>query len=427
MGKQIRFTDIEIQQIVTLYTKQYKSTTEIAKLFNCDASVIISRLKNAGVNIVSGSAFSVQYWIKRGLSKTDAEKKIKTLKPVYIEYWMNLGYSEDDAKFQIELHLMNTERAYIYKFGVDDGIRKFKEYKDGQGKFNSKRSLEYWTSRGYSENDAKNEIKKSQAQFSLEKCIEKYGENIGRIKWKSRQTKWQNSLQNNSNIELINKSKDVRSIQFYKKKCGDDWLYCYLQTHINKKYFLLLQKIFDCCQTENDIIDYFVKNVDYNVYVFRAIAYNKAIIEYYKINPNKLLNQIKLGYNINCLQSFGYQKNIGEHITKSLGEYNILKFLIENKIEYRYDEPYPKQITKNKLRYDFYLPKFNIYIEYTGMLNLNDRKNEQYKKIRQKYVNRIEEKMAFCQTNNINCYFMKNSDDIIKLIKNLYEKENNIK
>lgn len=49
----------------------------------------------------------------------------------------------------------------------------------------------YWTKRGYTEEEAKQKISERQRTFTLEKCIEKYGEEEGRKRWEARQEKWQ--------------------------------------------------------------------------------------------------------------------------------------------------------------------------------------------------------------------------------------------
>lgn len=48
----------------------------------------------------------------------------------------------------------------------------------------------YWIKRGFSEEEAKIKISERQKTFTLEKCIEKYGEDEGRKRWQERQDKW---------------------------------------------------------------------------------------------------------------------------------------------------------------------------------------------------------------------------------------------
>ena len=57
-------------------------------------------------------------------------------------------------------------------------------------KFASNTTLEYYLSKGMSEDEAKHALRKRQTTFSLEKCIEKYGEEEGIKRFKERQEKW---------------------------------------------------------------------------------------------------------------------------------------------------------------------------------------------------------------------------------------------
>lgn len=57
--------------------------------------------------------------------------------------------------------------------------------------------VEYWLAKGYSEEEAKQKIHERQQTFSLEKCIQKYGEEEGIKIFNKRQNKWQKSLKKN--------------------------------------------------------------------------------------------------------------------------------------------------------------------------------------------------------------------------------------
>ena len=54
-------------------------------------------------------------------------------------------------------------------------------------------TIEYYTTRGFTEAEAIELRKQRQTTFSLEKCIEKYGEEVGRETWIARQEKWLSS------------------------------------------------------------------------------------------------------------------------------------------------------------------------------------------------------------------------------------------
>jgi hypothetical protein len=50
--------------------------------------------------------------------------------------------------------------------------------------------LKYWTNKGLTEEQARLKVRERQQTFTLEKCIQKYGEIDGRLRWKQRQDKW---------------------------------------------------------------------------------------------------------------------------------------------------------------------------------------------------------------------------------------------
>lgn len=66
--------------------------------------------------------------------------------------------------------------------------------KSNKNNGNNSTTIKYWTSRGYSESEARDKLSERQATFTLEKCIEKYGEEKGRERWLSRQEKWMVSI-----------------------------------------------------------------------------------------------------------------------------------------------------------------------------------------------------------------------------------------
>lgn len=88
------------------------------------------------------------------------------------------------------------------------GYKTEEEYKDGLKAVHEKSLLTieknnsldtrlcYYTARGMSEDEAKAALKERQTTFSLEKCIEKLGEEEGTKRWLARQEKWQTTLNN---------------------------------------------------------------------------------------------------------------------------------------------------------------------------------------------------------------------------------------
>lgn len=424
MGNKKTFTDDEKTDIINLYVEKLESLGKIANKYCCDNSVIRRILIESKINVVSGSPFSLKYWIKRGLSEEEANLKLKKIKPINIEYWIDRGYTVDDAKFQIELHLMNTERAYIKVYGETEGPVLFKKQKQKQGKFNSKRSVEYWVSRGFSIEDAKEHVRSSQNKFSLTICIEKYGESLGKQIFEERQNKWQTTLNNKplSEIIQINKNKDSKSVLYFKKKYGINWVdeYC-KRFNVDED----LKNIVLTCSTEDEIVQYFINSVDFNIKRINKIIKSKLFQGFFNYDAKHILKSIIAKYNININSFFGCKSSINGIITNSTGEYEILKFLIEKNIEFIYDEKYPNQ-DKTQIRYDFYLPEIDTYFEYCGMLKLNDSKNIAWGEIKQKYKNKIKQKNQFCFKQKLNCFFSSDFNEIINNINTKYEEKNNI-
>lgn len=77
--------------------------------------------------------------------------------------------------------------------------------------------IEYWIKKGYSKEDAKMRVSERQKTFTLEKCIEKYGEEDGLKRWQERQLKWCKSL-----INSFEKDGDNRTpISKFEKDCKE--------------------------------------------------------------------------------------------------------------------------------------------------------------------------------------------------------------
>jgi len=69
-------------------------------------------------------------------------------------------------------------------------------------------NVEYWVKRGMTEEDARAEVSRRQATFSLEKCKERYGEEEGLKRWQERQELW------HSNYKKSNYSKISQELFF---------------------------------------------------------------------------------------------------------------------------------------------------------------------------------------------------------------------
>jgi hypothetical protein len=126
----------------------------------------------------------VEYWIKRGYSKEDAEKKIKSVfDNIHTETWKKRRENPENYKD------VNTTQ------------------------------IGYWLKKGYSEEESKQKIKDRQKTFTLEKCIEKYGEEDGTKRYNERNKKWSAIMEE----KYIN-GDYVRYGSEYKSKIENDFL-----------------------------------------------------------------------------------------------------------------------------------------------------------------------------------------------------------
>lgn len=138
------------------------------------------------------------------VSKTTSEKMAKNFSGENNPGYQHGGkYSPFSKKFiKYDGEDVDIKRAELIK-------RRDKTVKDNPQ--NNPLKLEFYLHKGLSLYDARNALSKRQATFSLEKCIQKYGEDVGRQKWKERQTRWQETIYNKSQEEIddINERKGL--------------------------------------------------------------------------------------------------------------------------------------------------------------------------------------------------------------------------
>lgn len=177
----------------------------------------------------SYSQFSIKYWLKKGLSEEDAKKKLaeiqsfnsKKLKPenrflvtkenlikkyglekaeqickersnLTPEYWIKRGYSEVDARK--EINRRQHENVMKCRRYMQEHPEKYTDIYPTQ--------INYWLKKGFTEEEAELFVKEKQITFSLDKCIQKYGEIEGKKRFLIRQLKWQQTLHENGNLHV---------------------------------------------------------------------------------------------------------------------------------------------------------------------------------------------------------------------------------
>ena len=141
----------------------------------------------------------IEYWIKRNPDKTVEEcqelldeklRHNREAKPSRIEFWQK-KYPEKSLEECQEL--LKEHKEKVKKTHTPE---------------NTSTCIEYWLSKGYSEEEAKELLRNRQSTFTLEKCINKYGKEEGEKIFNNRQKRWINSLKKN-----FERYGDGRSVQ----------------------------------------------------------------------------------------------------------------------------------------------------------------------------------------------------------------------
>lgn len=181
----------------------------------------------------SKTCLQTEFWMNKGFSEEEAKNKIKNIQsqnnkkfnkkrkespekyktssPMKTEFWVNKGLSEEEAKSKIKSFRKLNKQFWINRgFTKEDAIKKISDFqKNNVEKFNKKRKefpekyngylptqLNYWIKKTKNIEEAKQKLKEHQTTFSLEICVEKYGEIDGYKIWKERQKKWKEKVFN---------------------------------------------------------------------------------------------------------------------------------------------------------------------------------------------------------------------------------------
>lgn len=235
---------------------------------------------------------------KKYYNDLDFKFEISTFAKTNKNYWIDRGYNEEEAVNIVkEIQSKNSKKRWDK---VDKGQRK--------GLFNT--SIEYYLRLGYTEDEAIHLRKERQRTFSLEKCIEKYGEEKGFQVWKERQKKWQDTLNSKSEEEkqTINNKKSPTIRNFIRKhgeelgiKKYNEWVISYKERLSNrgKGYSIEACEWFESFIPSEILKKSFYKEKEFflhdgvSVY-FYDFTYKKIIIEYhgyvYHCNPSVIKN-----------------------------------------------------------------------------------------------------------------------------------------
>lgn len=281
---------------------------------------------------------NLEYWIKKY-----PNKKIEEIKELYDEFyqkWLSHqeGWGKGDKNVNSKNNSDEKTRNSRSPRNIEFYLRKYPELsleeceklrKDFFNKNTKKvksaiknNNIEYYLNQGYSEEEAYLKLKERQTTFTLEKCIEKYGEEIGTIKYTERQHKWLKALQKNF-IE----NGDGRSVQSkFAKNCINN-ICKYFNISIPKKEHYIYDKLnkkayaYDFCYN-NHIIEF---NGDYwhcNPKLYKNDFYNKvkqkSAEEIWEYDNIKCKTAEKYNYKVLVIWESEYNENIENTIKKCI-------------------------------------------------------------------------------------------------------------
>jgi hypothetical protein len=428
MGNKSKICSLVKENIVRDYTDNFLTTTELAGKYGFNVKTITKILKSENIELCKISPFRKEYWIKRGMSEKDVVNKISTLRPSNVNYWINKGYSPEESVIKVSENSLKTKDSVIAKYGEIKGEEIWSE-RIKQRVSKNPVSLKYWLDKGYSEDEAKGLRSKRQTTFTKEKCIARHGIEDGLKRWELRQEKWVDSLASKTDSELyeINKKKASKSIDSLKQKYGETWLVDCLGTlNVNERTKEFIRYCFFNLENIEDVVNYTVSKYEYVSHSVLKALFPKILLSYYNIDFNSIKALLIEKYNIYLVRTFGVIRQINGYITKSGGEYDILKFLIENNINFTFEQLYPNQ-NQTKYKFDFKIE--NEYFEYTGMLKIKNKKSKSRFELDtlEKYEKRLVSKCEFCFDRGYNMIISSDSQKIIEYINNKYvkKKENN--
>lgn len=234
-------------------------------------------------------------------------------------------------------------------------------------------NIEYYLAKGMSVEDATKALSERQSTFSLDKCVDKYGILEGTFVWQDRQDKWQDSLKEKSQeeIDLMNAMKSMSLNAFILRYGNDTGLIEYIKYCNSKdwKYFTTITDLNEFLCELFDVSGYIDKSIS------RVPEYQFGVLGIVdSLEYCKSLFTDKWGTFPSGLRKYGNTRSYYYDELDSYGDHIVLRSSIEKKMHSMFVENninfiYEKQYPNSTLRYDFYLPDFNKYIEICGFMN----------------------------------------------------------
>ena len=151
--------------------------------------------------------------------------KSRMNRPEVKEYYSNLfkGDKNPNAKCNTTEEYRKSISPFSKSFKKYEGMtdeekeKQIREYTQCDRDDRNDNQVKYWIKKGYSEEEAKQKVSERQRTFTLEKCIEKYGEEDGIKRYTERQTKWSAKVEEQYQQGLFSKIPHSQNSCIYSK------------------------------------------------------------------------------------------------------------------------------------------------------------------------------------------------------------------
>jgi very-short-patch-repair endonuclease len=288
---------------------------------------------------------SIDFWINKGYNENDAKirfkeyttKRVESLlkgdeerlkenpnyykekSPTSLEFYLKKGYSENESK--IMQHLVN----------IDHQSKMSKYIMENPEKYASKypTKIEYYLHRGFTEEQGREMISERQKTFTLEKLIERYGEEEANKVYNSRQEKWLKSLHSNGKLKG---GYSLVSQELF-KKIDEYYIDNNFQYMLKNGEFVISKYCVDFIDHDtNRIIEFNgdVYHVNPNIFKFDDTPnpWNKKLLSEQIWESDRIRNELieSLGYKVFVVWELEYRKNTKQTVEKCI------EFLDKNKI-----------------------------------------------------------------------------------------------
>lgn len=172
------------------YWIQLGYSEEFARNKISESQSITSKKCNSNKRKLS-SPRRLEYWASKGFDNPKEMVSLwqKTQSKRCVEYWLSRGCDVDDATDLVSTHQRNIAKIYYSNTSPE------------QRRKNNRLCREFYEIRGYSDEEISKILRNNGTTFSLDICIQKYGDDEGFNIWKLRQEKWQATLSEKPQIE----------------------------------------------------------------------------------------------------------------------------------------------------------------------------------------------------------------------------------